>query len=67
FWPLLKNTQKNALKWVNFSQLQLLPWGGELYALCRDVVADLCEKPHDDAEHLFRTLSSGLDALQDGN
>ncbi|MCW9397120.1 Rop family plasmid primer RNA-binding protein, partial [Klebsiella pneumoniae] len=28
---------------------------------------DLCEKLHDDAEHLFRTLSSGLDELQDGN
>ncbi|HBY8432095.1 Rop family plasmid primer RNA-binding protein, partial [Klebsiella pneumoniae] len=26
-----------------------------------------CEKLHDDAEHLFRTLSSRLDALQDGN
>ncbi|MCI4078486.1 Rop family plasmid primer RNA-binding protein, partial [Klebsiella pneumoniae] len=25
------------------------------------------EKRHDDAEHLFRTLSSRLDALQDGN
>ncbi|HEP8935860.1 Rop family plasmid primer RNA-binding protein, partial [Pseudomonas aeruginosa] len=25
------------------------------------------EKLHDDAEHLFRTLSSRLDALQDGN
>ncbi|MBG1744746.1 Rop family plasmid primer RNA-binding protein, partial [Klebsiella pneumoniae] len=24
-------------------------------------------KLHDDAEHLFRTLSSRLDALQDGN
>ncbi|MDM7115869.1 Rop family plasmid primer RNA-binding protein, partial [Klebsiella pneumoniae] len=28
---------------------------------------DLCEELHDDAEHLFRTLSSRLDALQDGN
>ncbi|RXX73085.1 Rop family plasmid primer RNA-binding protein, partial [Klebsiella pneumoniae] len=28
---------------------------------------DLCEKLHDDAEHLFRTLSSRLDSLQDGN
>ncbi|MDM7298322.1 Rop family plasmid primer RNA-binding protein, partial [Klebsiella pneumoniae] len=27
----------------------------------------LCEELHDDAEHLFRTLSSRLDALQDGN
>ncbi|HBY8750505.1 TPA: Rop family plasmid primer RNA-binding protein, partial [Klebsiella pneumoniae] len=26
-----------------------------------------CEKLHDDAEHLFRTLSLRLDALQDGN
>ncbi|MDM7116254.1 Rop family plasmid primer RNA-binding protein, partial [Klebsiella pneumoniae] len=24
--------------------------------------ADLCEELHDDAEHLFRTLSSRLDA-----
>jgi hypothetical protein len=30
--------------------------------------ADLCEMTlYDDAEHLFRTLSSRLDALQDGN
>ncbi|MFS4787068.1 Rop family plasmid primer RNA-binding protein, partial [Klebsiella pneumoniae] len=32
-----------------------------------DAEADLCEKLHDAAEHLFRTLSSRLDALQDGN
>ncbi|HBU0443258.1 TPA: Rop family plasmid primer RNA-binding protein, partial [Klebsiella pneumoniae] len=32
-----------------------------------DVEADLCEKLHDDAEHLFRTLSSRLNASQDGN
>lgn len=32
-----------------------------------DAEADLCEKLHDDAEHLFRTLSSRLDELQDGN
>ncbi|WP_241379639.1 Rop family plasmid primer RNA-binding protein [Klebsiella pneumoniae] len=32
-----------------------------------DVEAALCEKLHDDAENLFRTLSSRLDALQDGN
>ncbi|HBQ8885521.1 TPA: Rop family plasmid primer RNA-binding protein, partial [Klebsiella pneumoniae] len=29
--------------------------------------ADLCEKLHDDAEHLFCTLTARLDALQDGN
>ncbi|MCV5676252.1 Rop family plasmid primer RNA-binding protein, partial [Escherichia coli] len=32
-----------------------------------DVEADLCEKLHDDAEHLFRILSSRLDVLRDGN
>ncbi|MCP6253250.1 Rop family plasmid primer RNA-binding protein, partial [Klebsiella pneumoniae] len=26
-----------------------------------------CEKLHDDAEHLFRTLSLRLDALQEGD
>ncbi|MDQ5702351.1 Rop family plasmid primer RNA-binding protein [Klebsiella pneumoniae] len=35
------------------------------FALSRN--RPLCEKLHDDAEHLFRTLSSRLDALQDGN
>ncbi|WP_439232749.1 Rop family plasmid primer RNA-binding protein [Klebsiella pneumoniae] len=39
----------------------------KLNELDLDVEADLCEKLHDDAEHLFRTLSSRLDALQDGN
>ncbi|WP_320415221.1 Rop family plasmid primer RNA-binding protein [Klebsiella pneumoniae] len=32
-----------------------------------NVDAQLCDKSHDDAEHLFRTLSSRLDELQDGN
>ncbi|WP_438940811.1 Rop family plasmid primer RNA-binding protein [Klebsiella pneumoniae] len=39
----------------------------KLNELDLDAEADLCEKLHDDAEHLFRTLSSRLDALQDGN
>ena len=39
----------------------------KLNELDLDVEADLCEELHDDAEHLFRTLSSRLDALQDGN
>ena len=39
----------------------------KLNELDLDVEADLCEKLHDDAEHLFRTLSSRLDELQDGN
>ncbi|WP_241365352.1 Rop family plasmid primer RNA-binding protein [Klebsiella pneumoniae] len=40
---------------------------GKLNELDLAVEADLCEKLHDDAEHLFRTLYSRLDALQDGN
>ncbi len=39
----------------------------KLNELDLDVEADLCEKLHDDAEHLFRTLSSRLDELQDDN
>ncbi|END9103589.1 Rop family plasmid primer RNA-binding protein [Escherichia coli] len=39
----------------------------KLNELDLDAEADLCEKLHDDAEHLFRTLSSRLDELQDGN
>ncbi len=39
----------------------------KLNELDLDVEADLWEKLHDDAEHLFRTLSSRLNASQDGN
>ncbi|MDM7298552.1 Rop family plasmid primer RNA-binding protein, partial [Klebsiella pneumoniae] len=39
----------------------------KLNELDLDAEADLCEKLHDAAEHLFRTLSSRLDDLQDGN
>ncbi|WQO25388.1 Rop family plasmid primer RNA-binding protein (plasmid) [Klebsiella pneumoniae subsp. pneumoniae] len=60
--------QKTALNMAKFiqhpSSLLLLE---KLNELDLDVEADLCEKLHDDAEHLFRTLSSRLDALQDGN
>jgi hypothetical protein len=58
--------QKTALNMAKFIQNQSAP-AGELNELDLDVEADLCEKLHDDAEHLFRTLSSRLDALQDGN
>ncbi|MCE4099342.1 Rop family plasmid primer RNA-binding protein, partial [Klebsiella pneumoniae] len=39
----------------------------KLNELDLDVEADLCEKLHDDAEHLFRTLTSNLDSLQNCN
>ena len=56
--------QKTALNMAKFIQNQSLLL---LEKLDLDAEADLCEKLHDDAEHLFRTLSSRLDALQDGN
>ncbi|HFF8581253.1 TPA: Rop family plasmid primer RNA-binding protein [Klebsiella pneumoniae] len=57
--------QKTALNMAKFIQNQSLLLLEKLNEL--DVEADLCEKLHDDAEHLFRTLSSRLDELQDGN
>ncbi len=58
--------QKTALDMAKFIQNQSAP-AGEATKLDLDAEADLCEKLHDDAEHLFRTLSSRLDELQDGN
>ncbi|MBS0090171.1 Rop family plasmid primer RNA-binding protein, partial [Klebsiella pneumoniae] len=52
---------------AKFIQNQSLLLLEKLNELDLDAEADLCEKLHDDAEHLFRTLSSRLDELQDGN
>lgn len=65
--PFMSKQQKTALNMVKFIQNQSLLLLEKLNELDLDVEADLCEKLHDDAEHLFRTLSSRLDALQDGN
>ncbi len=59
--------QKTALNMAKFIQNQSLLLLEKLNELDLDAEADLCEKLHDDAEHLFRTLSSRLDELQDGN
>ncbi|MDM7143661.1 Rop family plasmid primer RNA-binding protein [Klebsiella pneumoniae] len=59
--------QKTALNMAKFIQNQSLLLLEKLNELDLDVEADRCEKLHDDAEHLFRTLSSRLDELQDGN
>ncbi len=58
--------QKTALNMAKFIQNQSLLLLEKLNELDFDVEADLCEKLHDDAEHLFRTLTSRLDELQDG-
>ncbi|MGD8018297.1 Rop family plasmid primer RNA-binding protein [Escherichia coli] len=62
----MSKQQKTALNMAKFIQNQLLLLE-KLNELDLDAEADLCEKLHDDAEHLFRTLSSRLDELQDGN
>ncbi|WP_407252191.1 Rop family plasmid primer RNA-binding protein [Klebsiella pneumoniae] len=58
--------QKTALNMAKFIQNQSLLLE-KLNELDLDAGADLCEKLHDDAEHLFRTLSLRLDALQEGD
>ena len=65
--PLMTKQQKTALNMAKFIQNQPLLLLEKLNELDLDAEADLCEKLHDDAEHLFRTLSSRLDSLQDGN
>lgn len=43
----------------------LTEWGAERAK--KVTKADLCEKLHEDAEHLFRTLALRLDRLQEGD
>ncbi|WP_154968498.1 Rop family plasmid primer RNA-binding protein [Klebsiella grimontii] len=50
--------QKTALNMAKFIQNQSLTLLEKLNELDLDTEADLCEKLHDDAEHLFRTLFS---------
>ena len=59
--------QKTALNMAKFIQNQSLLLLEKLNERDLDAEADLCEKLHDDAEHLFRTLSLRLDALQEGD
>ncbi len=56
-----QTTALNMAKVIQNQSLRLLE---KLNELDLDVEADLCEKRHDDAEHLVRTLSSRLDELQ---
>ncbi|MEB7493554.1 Rop family plasmid primer RNA-binding protein, partial [Klebsiella pneumoniae] len=59
--------QKTAVNMAKFIQAQSLLLLDRLNDLDLDHEADFCEKLHEDAEHLFRTLSSRLDELLDGN
>ncbi|MGO1151500.1 Rop family plasmid primer RNA-binding protein [Klebsiella pneumoniae] len=63
----MNKQQKTAVNMAKFIQDQSLLLLDRLNELDLDHEADFCEKLHEDAEHLFRTLTSRLDALQDGN
>jgi len=63
----LNKQQKTALNMARFIQGQSLLLLEKLNELDLDVEADLCEKLHEDAEHLFRTLSLKMDDLQEDN
>lgn len=57
--------QKTALNMAKFIQGQSLLLLEKLNELNLDLEADMCEKLHEDAEILYRTLSVRLNALQD--
>jgi len=63
----LNKQQKTALNMARFIQGQSLLLLDKLNELDLDAEADLCEKLHEDAEYLFRTLSLKMDTLQEGN
>ncbi|MEC3905320.1 Rop family plasmid primer RNA-binding protein [Leclercia adecarboxylata] len=57
--------EKTALNMAKFIQGQSLLLLDKLNELNLDLEADMCEKLHEDAEMLCRTLSVRLNALQD--
>lgn len=57
--------QKTTLNMAKFIQAQSLLLLEKLNELDLDTEADLCEKLHEDAERLFRTLAIRLDDFQE--
>lgn len=57
-----ENTALNMTKFIQRPSLLLLE---KLNELNLDMEADMCEKLHEDAEMLSRTISVRLNALQD--
>ncbi|EDV4895010.1 Rop family plasmid primer RNA-binding protein [Enterobacter hormaechei] len=57
--------QKMTLNMAKFIQAQSLLLLEKLNELDLDTEADLCEKLHEDAEHLFRALAIRLDDFQE--
>ncbi|BBT93303.1 hypothetical protein WP8W19C02_P60010 (plasmid) [Enterobacter cloacae] len=62
---MITKQQKTALNMAKFIQAQSLLLLEKLNELDLDAEADMCEKLHEDAEMLCRTLSVQLNALQD--
>ncbi|KLW30025.1 hypothetical protein SK51_04731 [Enterobacter sp. MGH85] len=62
---MMTKQQKTALNMAKFIQAQSLLLLDKLNELDLDTEADLCEKLHEDAEHLFRTLAIRLDDFQE--
>ncbi|HDT6547770.1 TPA: Rop family plasmid primer RNA-binding protein [Citrobacter freundii] len=56
---------KTALNMAKFIQAQSLLLLEKLNELDLDTEADLCEVLHEDAEHLFRSLTTRIDGLQE--
>lgn len=61
---MMTKQQKTALNMAKFVQAQSLLLLDKLNELDLDTEAGLCEKLHDDAEQLYRTLAIRLDDLQ---
>lgn len=62
---MMTKQEKTTLNMARFIQGQSLLLLDKLNELNLDTEADMCEKLHEDAEHLCRTLSIRLNALQD--
>lgn len=57
---------RTALNMAKFLQGQSLLLLEKLDGLGFDGEADLCQKLHEDAEHLYRVLSDRIDVSEDG-
>ncbi len=62
---MMSKQQKTVLNMAKFIQAQSLLLLEKLNELDLDTEADLCEALHEDAEHLFRSLTTRIDGLQE--
>ena len=61
----MRKQYKSALNMAKFIQAQSLLLLEKLNELDLDTEADLCEALDEDAEHLFRSLTTRIDGLQE--